>query len=421
MSERVSWVPGSEDSGFGLANLPLGCGGPAGDAARPLVAIGDYALDLRRAHADGLLGDVVSQSACWSPSTNELLAGGPAVWEGLRRRLQTLLSSEERREVVERCLLERASLRMQMPVQVADFADFFSNEHHAVNSMRIARPDAEPLTENWKSLPVGYHGRSATVIPSGSAVPRPAGQILTPDGPVLGPSRGLDFELEIACIVGVGSQRGWRIATADFPGHVFGLMLMNDWSARDIQRFESQPLGPFLSKSFATSLSEWIVPLAALEACRVPGPVPDPPLLDYLKCEEPWGFDIELEVAIQSAKMRDAGMQARVVTRTNFSTMYFNGAQQLAHLTVNGARVRTGDVFGSGTVSGPERGSEGCMLELTRGGREPITLPTGEPRAWLEDGDTVTILGHTRDTAGERINFGQATGSVLPARVAVTA
>jgi fumarylacetoacetase len=297
---------------------------------------------------------------------------------------------------------------MHLPVDVTDFVDFYSSEHHAENLGRMFRPDGDPLLPNWKHLPVGYHGRAGTVVVSGTEVVRPAGQ-RRPSGepsPTCGPSRKLDIEAEIGFVVGVGSRMGHPVPAGAVRDHVFGVCLVNDWSARDIQAWEYQPLGPFLGKSFATSMSAWILPLDALDAARVPPPERDAPLLDYLAddVDEPWGLDLTLEVRLNDS----------LVAQPPFAQMYYTVAQQLAHLTINGASVLPGDLFASGTVSGPEPHQRGSLLELTWNGTEPITLDDGATRTFLEDGDVVTITATAPAPDGGRIGLGEVTGRICP-------
>ncbi|MDA2810903.1 fumarylacetoacetase [Nocardiopsis sp. RSe5-2] len=402
-----SWLDIAPDSPFGLHNLPYGVfSEPGGPGPRAGVAVGTHVLDLGAAAraAGSPFADAVS-----GPSLDGLLAAGRPVWEQVRATVLRWLTDPAREADVRPHLIGRDRVRMHMPFTVGDYVDFYSSEHHATNVGRIFRPDSEPLTPNWKHLPIGYHGRAGTVVPSGAPVVRPCGQRKGPDdpAPVFGPSRRLDIEAEVGFVVGAPSRRGARVPVGGFADHVFGVFLVNDWSARDLQAWEYVPLGPFLGKSFATSVSPWVVPLQALEAARVEPPERDPEPLEYLRDakDEPWGLDLALEVRING----------HVVSRPPFAEMYWTAAQQLAHMTVNGASVRTGDMFASGTVSGPVRGQRGCLLELTWGGKEPLKLPDGSERAFLEDGDTVAISATAPGPDGTVIGFGEVTGSVLPA------
>jgi fumarylacetoacetase len=294
---------------------------------------------------------------------------------------------------------------LHLPIEVADYVDFYSSQQHAENVGRIFRPGSDPLPANWKHLPIGYHGRAGTVAVSGTPVSRPQGQRLQDGVPVFGPSTRLDIEAELGFVVGAPSDR--PVPVSAFTDHVFGVCLLNDWSARDLQAWEYVPLGPFLGKSFLTSVSPWVVPLAALEHARVRPPAREPRPLPYLRDDDaPWGLNITLEVALNGA----------TVSRPPAAGLYWTAAQQLAHLTVNGASLRTGDLYGSGTVSGPEREQRGSLLELSWGGAEPLALADGSVRTFLEDGDVVTLTASAPGPDGERIGFGEVTGLVEPAR-----
>jgi fumarylacetoacetase len=338
------------------------------------------------------LGDVFS-----APSLNEFLGLGRGAWEDVVRRVRELVEGDA-------SLIPLEETTSHLPFEVADYVDFYSSLEHATNLGRLFRPDAEPLLPNWRWLPVGYHGRAGTLVPSGTPIVRPSGQWKAPDEaePSFGPSHRLDFELELGFVVGVGSTLGEPVPASAFRDHVFGVALVNDWSARDIQAWEYQPLGPFLGKSFATSIATWITPLALLESRFVPGPEQDPEPLPYLRVDGDWGLDIELEVDIGNT----------VVSRANARGLYWTMPQQLAHATINGAPLRTGDLFVSGTISGPEHGSEGSLIELTQNGAHPIRLGDGSDRVFLEDGDEVVLRGHAGD-----IELGEVRGVVLPAVV----
>ncbi len=330
------------------------------------------------------------------------------MWRETRARLVELLSDPQYRSAVSPHLVPRAEVVLHQPFTVGDYVDFYCSLDHASNVGRMFRPDAEPLLPNWRHLPVGYHGRAGTVVGSGTPVVRPCGQRRPPggDAPTFGPSDRLDIEAEIGFVVGAGSALGEPVPIEDFAEHVFGVVLVNDWSARDIQAWEYQPLGPFLAKSFATSISPWVVPLEALEAARVEGPAQDPEPVPYLRRAERWGLDLSIEVAVNG----------QVVSRPPFATQYWTPDQMLAHLTVNGASIRTGDLFASGTVSGPAPDQRGSLLELTWNGTEPLKLPDGSTRTFLEDGDTVTISATAPSTDGGRLSLGEVTGTIHPAR-----
>jgi fumarylacetoacetase len=377
-----------------VANLPYGVFSD-GDGPRVGVRVGDSVLDLA-----GILGEQVFAE----PSLNAFMAQGRARWTDIRARITELLTLQRHRASVEAALYPLSGVRLHLPFEVRDYVDFYASEHHAANVGRLFRPGSEPLTPNWKYLPVGYHGRAGTVVASGTPVTRPSGQYAGPDGiPVFGPSRRLDFEAEVGFVIGAGSAG--PVSVGEFADHVFGAFLVNDWSARDLQSWESRPLGPFLAKSFATSVSPWIVPLDALEQARTSPPPRSPEPLAYLADAGPWALDLALEVRLNG----------HLVSRPPFATMYWTPAQMLAHLTVNGASTRTGDFYASGTVSGPDREQRGCLLELSWGGAEPLTLADGSVRTFLQDGDEVTITA-TAPAGGTRIGFGEVTGQILPAR-----
>ena len=398
----MTWLDLPADTGFGLDNLPYGVFSSGDGSRRTGIAVGDSVLDL-----GGLTEDPVHLTG----SLNAFLALGPTVWRDVRAQVTEWLIDESHRGTVERNLLPRDEVTLHLPVEVADYVDFYSSRHHAENLGRMFRPDSAPLTPNWKHLPIGYHGRAGTVAVSGTPVVRPCGQRKAPtdDAPTFGPSRRLDIEAEVGFVVGTPSEPGTSVPLGDFVHHVFGVCLVNDWSARDLQSWEYVPLGPFLGKSFLTSVSPWVVPLPALQAARVTPPARDVPLLSYLDDTqaEPWGLDIRLEVRLNGD----------VVSRPPFDLMYWTAAQQLAHMTINGASLRTGDLFASGTVSGPSKDQRGSFIELSWGGKEPLALPDGSTRTFLEDGDVVTITATAPGTAGGRISLGEVTGTVEPPHV----
>ncbi|WP_433274807.1 fumarylacetoacetase [Pseudonocardia xinjiangensis] len=388
---------------YGPANLPYGVFSAPGDPHRRIgVAIGDQVLDVAPLADSHGAAELVPLLA--GPVLNPLLGAGRRTWTELRERLVEWVHGPA--DVLRPHLLAAADVQLHLPVEVGDYVDFYSSEHHARNVGQIFRPGSEPLSPNWKHLPIGYHGRTGTIVVSGTDIVRPCGQRRGEDGPEFGPSARLDIEAEVGFVVGTGTRMGEAVAVGDVAEHVFGLFLLNDWSARDIQAWESTPLGPFLGKSFATSVSPWVVPLDALEAARVAPPPRDPPLLPYLRDVDDRGLDLELEVALNG----------HVVSRPPFATMYWTAAQQLAHLTVNGASLRPGDVFASGTVSGPEKEQRGSLLELSWGGTDPIPLLDDATRTFLEDGDEVTITATAPGTGGIRIGLGEVRGRILPAR-----
>ncbi|WP_028927036.1 fumarylacetoacetase [Pseudonocardia acaciae] len=394
----MTWLDVAPDSPFGVANLPYGVFSVGDAAPRVGVRIGDRVLDLATALNDRVFA---------APALNPFMAQGPAAWASTRDRITELLVDERHRGVVEPALTPLADARLHLPFEVGDYVDFYASEHHASNVGRMFRPNSDPLTPNWKHLPIGYHGRSGTILPSGTPITRPNGQRKAPDdaAPTFGPSRRLDIEAEVGFVVGAGSPLGSPVPVGEFAQHVFGVCLVNDWSSRDLQAWEYVPLGPFLGKSFGTSVSPWIVPLAALEHARVAPPPRDPEPLPYLADDGDWGLDLAIEVRLNG----------HLVSRPPFREMYWTPAQMLAHMTVNGASTRTGDLYASGTVSGPEPDQRGSLIELSWGGKEPFALPDGTTRGFLEDGDEVAISATAPGPNGARIGFGEVTGRIEPA------
>jgi len=405
LARPCDWLAIPADHPFGLQTLPYGS---FSDTRHPShrrvgVAVGDRVLDLTTAAGRLLPGRIAEFAA---GTLDHFLAAGDLAWAQVRAALTDWLSQDQYRAAIEDLLVPADSVTMHLPFAVADYVDFYASEQHATNVGRIFRPDGEPLTPNWRHLPIGYHGRSGTVVLSGTPIRRPCGQTkpASAPAPVYGPSRRLDFEAELGFVVGVESVLGEPVTAGRFAEHVFGACLVNDWSARDIQGWESQPLGPFLGKSFGTTISPWIVPLAALEHARVRPPSLSTELASYLAESGDWGLDIDFEVRLNG----------HVVSRPPYSTMYWSPAQMLAHLTVNGASLRTGDLFASGTVSGPEPGQFGSLIELAWAGRKPLALPDGSSRGWLEDGDEVVITASAAGPDGSRIGFGDARGQIIP-------
>lgn len=381
------------------------------------MAVGDHALDLTAVSQSGLLSTSGAPESMWHAATlNAFLAAGRPTWEMFRARLTELLTDHSVAERLAGATVAQSDLTMVLPVEIGDYVDFYSSLHHATNLGALFRGGTEPLYPNWRRLPVGYHGRTGTIVVSGEDIPRPRGLRLTDSEPIEGPTTALDIELEVGFVVGVGNDRGTAISVADAADHIYGVCLVNDWSARDIQAYEYQPLGPFLGKSFATSMSPWLVSLEALAPYRVAQPTQDPPVADYLRVSEPWGFDLHLEVQLESEAMRTTDMVPVVVSRTGFGDMYWTAAQQLAHATVNGAVTRTGDLFASGTVSGPTPGSEGSLLELTWRGERPVALPDGTERIFLQDGDRVILRGWAGGDDRPVISLGDVSGTITPAR-----
>ncbi len=406
-----SWVSAANDSDcdFPLQNLPYGVFSTEGTEPRCGVAIGDMILDVAALEEEGLVTpgpDPVFELPAW----NDFMDLGPGAWTAFRTRLTELLAEgSPDRAAIEPHLVPMAGARMHMPVAVAGYTDFYAGRHHAFNVGTMFRGPENALPPNWLSIPIGYNGRASSVVVSGTPVRRPWGQIKPPDAdlPVFAPSRRFDFELELGAIVGQPSDGMVSVAQAD--AMIFGFVLLNDWSARDIQAWEYQPLGPFQAKATATTISPWIVTKAALDPFRVSGPPRERPLLNYLREPGPMLYDIALSV-----DLTPAGGAPATITRTNARELYYSAAQQLAHHTTSGCPMEVGDLLGSGTISGPERDSRGSLLELSWGGKEPLTLPSGDTRSFLEDGDTLTLRGHAQGD-GYRIGFGTCAGTVLPA------
>jgi len=414
-----SFVPVATDSHFPIQNLPYGVfRRPGGGPARLGVAIGDYILDLSVIESAGLLTPVgdPGQRPFSRPSLNLFLSLGKEAWHAARMQIHGLLrvdstTLKDHDTLLNEALVPMARASMLLPVEIGDYTDFYSSKEHATNVGTMFRGAENALMPNWTHLPVGYHGRASSVVVSGTQVRRPQGQLKPDDGPpTFGPSRLLDFELEMGFFTGPGNELGVPISVDSAPGHIFGFVLVNDWSARDIQKWEYVPLGPFLGKSFATSISPWVVTLEALEPFRVPGPPLDAEPLPYLRSVGDWSYDIHLEVGISAP-----GMDApHTVCRSNFKYLYWNVCQQLAHHTSNGCNLRSGDLLASGTISGPTPDSYGSMLELTWRGERPIRLPDGSERKFIEDEDEVVMTGWA-EAVGYRVGFGEVAGKILPA------
>jgi fumarylacetoacetase len=414
-SELTSWVDVPADSDFPIQNLPFGIFSGENGKRRVGVAIGDDVLDLRALHVLGYLDNVPFRIEDFeTASLNRLMAMGKRATRELRTRLSRLLRSDNpelRNKAHHRgqVLLPREEVRMHIPVEVGDYTDFYSSEDHARNVGKMFRDPDNALLPNWKHMPVGYHGRASSIVVSGTEVRRPKGQLKPADGPpVFGPSRLLDFELEMAFVTYPGKPMGEEISTGEADDFIFGMLLLNDWSARDIQKWEYVPLGPFLGKNFASSVSPWVVTLDALEPHRVPGPVQDPAVLPYLAYKGNAHYDVDLRVEIETA----AG-DRKEVCHSNLKHMYWNMKQQLAHHTVGGCNVRCGDMMASGTISGPEVGSFGSMLEISWRGTKPVDMPDGTQRKFIQDGDTVRMRGWTTGGNSVRIGFGEVSGKLF--------
>ena len=413
-----SWVESANapDGPFPLNNLPCGVFS-TDDEPRCGVAIGDSILDLTLLEEEGLVA-VSDEPVFDLPFWNEFMELGPEAWAALRARLTDLLAEggdgalSGNADLRARALVAQAEAQMHLPFVVTEFTDFYAGRHHATNVGTMFRGAENALPPNWLHIPIGYNGRASTVVVSGTDIRRPLGQLKPPDAdaPRFGPSRRLDIELEMGAVVGQGSEMGQPVTVARADEMIFGYVILNDWSARDIQAWEYQPLGPFQAKAFATSISPWIVTSAALEPFRVPSPEREKPLLPYLREPGPMLYDIELEFALKP----EGAARETVLARTNYREMYYSAAQQLCHHASSGCEMNVGDLLGSGTISGPEKHQRGSLLELSWGGKEPVELEGGESRSFLEDGDTAILRGFARGD-GYRIGFGECRGTVLPA------
>ena len=426
-----SWLASANQSGadFPIQNLPFAVFRVQGshEPFRAGVAIGDQVIDLARLSQAACLQGLAAQAAQTGaqPSLNALMGMGPKAWSALRQGLFDLLKADASaavQQAVQACLVPQAQVEYTVPAQIGDYTDFYTSVHHATNIGKQFRPD-NPLLPNYKWVPIGYHGRASSIVVSGHAFARPKGQLKAPDAevPVLAPSKRLDIELELGVFIGQGNAQGEPIDMSDAENHVFGLCLLNDWSARDIQGWEYQPLGPFLSKNFASTVSPWIVTLEALAPYRVPfvraeGDPQPLPYLDSAANRAGGSFDIQLQVGLLTDKMRQAGQSDAQICRTSYRHAYWTVAQMVAHHTVNGCNLQPGDLFGSGTLSGPTLDQAAALIELTQGGKNPISLPGGESRTFLEDGDAVVLRGWCEKPGAARIGFGECWGTVLPAR-----
>jgi fumarylacetoacetase len=413
-----SWVAVAPESHFPIQNLPYGVFRPRpGDLPRVGVAIGDHVLDLAALEAAGLLDTPAlrGRAVFGQPALNDFMALGRRAWREARETISRLLRHDEpalrdNADLRASALVPMAQAELLLPVEIGDYTDFYSSREHATNVGIMMRGPDNALQPNWLHLPVAYHGRASSVVVSGTDVRRPKGQTKAENAPAptFGPSRGLDFELEMGFFVGPGNALGQPIPIEQAPEHIFGMVLVNDWSARDVQRWEYVPLGPFLAKNFATTISPWVVTLDALAPFRTAGPKQEPQPLPYLRSPGDWAFDVHLEVLLQTATMDSP----HILCRSNAKYLYWNVCQQLAHHAVNGCNLRTGDLLASGTISGPTPDSYGSLLELAWKGTKPIELPDGERRVFLQDGDRVTLTGWC-EGQGYRVGFGEATGRVI--------
>lgn len=409
-----SWVHVPPHSDFPIQNLPFGIFKTKYLSPVAGVAIGEHVLDLVYLHENGYLDGLGLPTGIFNQRyLNDFLALGKSKCREVRNRISELLrhdDTELNAAAREIALVPMAEVQMLLPIRISNYTDFYSSEEHATNVGSMFRDPKNALLPNWKHLPVGYHGRASSIVVSGTAVHRPKGQMKLPDSesPIFGATQKLDFELEVAFITCSDTKLGRSISTREAEDHIFGFVLFNDWSARDIQQWEYVPLGPFLGKNFASSISPWIVTMDALEPFRTEGPIQQPNVLDYLKVSGPKNFDVALEVSLELQQQSPV-----IICRSNFKYLYWNVNQQLAHHTVNGCNIQVGDVYASGTISGPSPSSYGSLLELTWNGQRPLQLAKGVERTFLADGDTVVLRGHASKD-GVRIGFGECKGKVLP-------
>ncbi len=411
---QTSFIPVAPESHFPIQNLPYGIFSTADTAPRAGVAIGDFVLDLAVLEANGLLNTNYFDQA----TLNAFMAAGRLEWTAVRQTIQQLLDANnptlrDNADLRTRALIPMAEVSMHLPAAIGDYTDFYSSKEHATNVGTMFRGKENALMPNWLHLPVAYHGRASSIIISGTDIHRPKGQTIPGDAttPQFGPSRLMDFELEMGFFVGPGNELGEPIPVEKAHEHIFGFVLVNDWSARDIQKWEYQPLGPFLAKNLATSISPWVVTLDALEPFRCPSPKQDPTPLPYLQSQGDWAYDINLEVHLQSEQMETP----MTICHSNFRYLYWNICQQLTHHAVTGCNMRPGDMLASGTISGPTEDSYGSMLELTWRGTKPIALPSGETRKFLQDGDRLSMTGWSQGD-GYRLGFGEVTSKLLPTK-----
>jgi fumarylacetoacetase len=418
-SQLRSFIEVGHNSFFPIQNLPYGIFQPRGLPLRAGVAIGEMVLDLSVMAESGLLGEQVKTKHFFADTTlNRFIASGPATWSCIRSAVTRLLSADcpdvrDSAELRGRALHRITDVTLHLPIEVKGYTDFYSSIEHATNVGALFRGRENALMPNWRHVPIGYDGRASSIVVSGTNFHRPKGQSKPSETepPVFGPSSNVDIEVELAFLIGQENALGEAVSVDVAEKHIFGAILLNDWSARDIQKWEYQPLGPFLGKNFCTSVSPWVVTMAALEPFKVPARIQEPPPLPYLQSARRV-FDINFEVSLRSAAMGSEAEQ--VICRTNSNKLYWDHCQQLAHHTSNGCRIQVGDIFATGTISGEAPDSLGSLLELTSGGSKPITLSSGEERRSLQDGDTVTMRGWCQGD-GYRIGFGEVTGSVLPA------
>jgi fumarylacetoacetase len=414
LSEIISWVDIPAHSDFSIYNLPYGIFSSPRHSARAGIRIGDYIIDLQALSELNFLDSLAFDKTVFQKNTlNEFIGLGKNIHQQFRNRLIELLTlgNDSLKNQANNILVPAKEVEMHLPIYIRDYTDFYSSEEHATNVGKMFRDPANALLPNWKHLPVGYHGRASSIVVSGTPIIRPWGQVKSPEQtlPQFKPTQMLDFELEVAFVIGKSTQLGQRISTSQAEDYIFGLVLFNDWSARDIQSWEYVPLGPFLGKNFASSISPWIVPMEALASFKTNSPIQDPPVLSYLAFEGTKNYDINLEVAITAPQQGE-----KIICQSNFKYLYWNMSQQLAHHTVNGCNLNIGDLCASGTISGKEPHSFGSMLELTWRGANPLSMPDGSLRKFLEDYDTVTMRGYCQKN-NVRVGFGAVSGQILPA------
>ena len=418
-SKLKSWIEVNENSDFPIQNIPFGVYSPKGGGdLHVATAIGDYVIDLAYLDDAGFFidTDIEETEVFHEPTLNAFMALGQKAWKEARLTISRLLredntSFKDNDELRKIALIPMNDAEMEMPVDIGDYTDFYSSREHATNVGTMFRGPDAALMPNWLHLPVGYHGRASSVVLSGTDIVRPKGQTKAPDAekPSFGDCNRMDFELEMGVLIGSGNILSEPIAVDEAKDHVFGFTLVNDWSARDIQTWEYIPLGPFLAKNFATSISPWIITMEALEPFKCKSPEQNPKPFDYLNNKKDCNYDINLEIHLKAENMSES----HIISKTNYNYLYWNMAQQIAHHTVTGCNLRTGDLLASGTISGPENDNRGSMLELSWNGKEPISLPNGEKRTFLEDGDIVTLKGWCKGK-GYRIGFGDCEGTILP-------
>jgi fumarylacetoacetase len=415
-----SWIDSANrpDCPFPLQNLPFGVARLKNGQHHCVTAMGDVVIDLAELEAVGLITADGQETVFNQPGLNAFMARGPKAWNGVRASLTDLLMQDgnttlsDNKDLRSRAIIAMSDVTMTMPFKVAEYTDFYAGRQHATNVGTMFRGAENALPPNWLHIPIGYNGRASTVVVSGTPVTRPLGQTRAPDAdmPTFGPCQRLDIELEMGAVVGMPSQMGKPVTVQQADDMIFGYVLLNDWSARDIQAWEYQPLGPFQAKAFATSISPWIITKAALEPFRTSTPPREEPLLDYLNEPGPMSYDIELEVTMQPAKAN----KPTTICRTNYNNLYYSAAQQLAHHTSSGCKMNTGDLLGSGTISGPEKSAFGSLLEISWAGKQPFRLDSGQTRTFIKDGDTLTLTGWAKGD-GYIIGFGECTGTIAPA------